>query len=243
MSQFSALYGILLDRELGTDDTTLFTTVRRKAAVNDATVEFARQTKCYVRTATIALSDGTSEYDLEAGITAGDFVELAKEQPRIEWTDTGGTVTTIAGDEFKRSDVSVLNRTDPGWQDAADATPSKWYLRDDGGKVYFGLYPPPEVAAGETWNLKVPYVAVPPTMTLDTHEPFEEVADIKISLREWHQGIVHFAASFLEKFRRDKVASLEQKQLALEYVADYLKSRRPKSRQVQFARNYRGERS
>ena len=47
MTLFSSLYSARLDRELGTDDSTvLFTTARRKAAINEGQAEFADLTEC-----------------------------------------------------------------------------------------------------------------------------------------------------------------------------------------------------
>lgn len=76
MPQFSSLYGNRLDEELGTDDSTvLFTTARRKRAINRGADEFSKLTQCLVRRATFTVTGGTAEYDLNSTqvIPAGDF--------------------------------------------------------------------------------------------------------------------------------------------------------------------------
>jgi hypothetical protein len=55
MTLFSSLYGARLDEELGTDDTSdLFTTARRKSAINRGVREFAELTECFIKWSTIA---------------------------------------------------------------------------------------------------------------------------------------------------------------------------------------------
>jgi hypothetical protein len=45
---FVTLYGLELDRELGSADrTVLFTTARRKAAINAAQLEWVKRTECF----------------------------------------------------------------------------------------------------------------------------------------------------------------------------------------------------
>jgi hypothetical protein len=65
VTQFSTLYTSRLDEELGTDDsTTLFTTARRKAAINRGLEQFAELTECYVRWSTLVITSTAAEYDL-----------------------------------------------------------------------------------------------------------------------------------------------------------------------------------
>ena len=101
MPQFSELYSTLLDRELGSLDTNLFTTARRKAAVNEAQQEFVRLTNCLVRQAELSLADGDDEIDLEAVIAADDFLELSKEGVALKQV-SGSTTRYLTGDDLPR---------------------------------------------------------------------------------------------------------------------------------------------
>src|SRR5512146_323708 len=181
MAQFSTLYTDWLDRELGTDKTDLFTLVRRKAAVNEGIKEFARLTECFTRQATIALVDSTAEYDLEA-ITAADYQYLAKDGVLIKQTDSGGDITYITASDLTRTSIARLDAEESGWREADPGTPSQWYIREDGGKVYLGFYVPPDVPAGDTWQALVTYVASPPDLTNEADIPFTAAADVKTSL-------------------------------------------------------------
>jgi hypothetical protein len=65
MPIFSSLYGTRLTRELGTEDSTvLFTTGRRKGAINEGQAEFVRLTKCFVYSSTKVITGGVAEYNL-----------------------------------------------------------------------------------------------------------------------------------------------------------------------------------
>ena len=135
MTLFSSLYTGRLDRELGTDDSTvLFTTARRKAAVNEGQAEFADLTECLQRTATVSMRGGssgvgplslpTAEYDLTSTtvIPDGDFVRFSKDQVQFIYTDGSSNVTIITGDDLPRRDVPWLNRFVPGWQQSTTAS-------------------------------------------------------------------------------------------------------------------------
>lgn len=240
MATFGDLYGTLLDRELGSADRTdLFTTARRKAAVNEAQKEFVRLTECLTSQGTISIVDGTAEYDIEATLTS--FLWIAKDGVEIKNVGTSRTVW-YAGDDLVRCDIPQLNREEPGWRSASAGTPTKYYIRDDGGKTYLGFYPAPDVGAGETWTAYVTYVVNPTDMSLDADEPFTVSSDVKITLRPWHQALVHFAASKMEALRRHFTLEDRQRQLFAAYVADYFQHQRRKGPQrVQYLRNYRGE--
>jgi hypothetical protein len=236
---FLELYGTELDRELGSNKTDLFTTVRRKAAINFAQLEWNERTECYTRQTTVSLSDGTQEYDLEASIT--DFHCLSKQGVSIKIVD--GTETTyIEGDDLEVTTVARLNVDEPGWRSVSAGTPRKLYLRRDGGSVYLGFHPAPDIGT-ETWTAIVPYVAIPADMSLDADEPFSISSNPIKSLRPYHRALVHQAAFDLEKLRKDQDRMAIQKQLFEEYVQRYSAKEKPKGGQhVRFGRIYRGTR-
>lgn len=240
---FLELYGDYLDRELGTVDQTIaFTTVRRKAVVNEGQREFNRLTECFTREATIALSDNVAEYDLEAAVSAGDFLRISKQGVEVKKLDAASMATYYAGDEFPRHDIPWLNRYQPGWRTATKGNPISHYYRQEGGREYFGLYPAVSVAAGETWTATIPYVALPADMVLDADVPFTASSNAKLTLRDWHKAIVHFAAGQLEKFvRKNQQGYLDQMQLFGGYISDYLAKQHPKGGQrVTYGRTYYG---
>lgn len=251
MTQFSTLYTARLDRELGTDDsTTLFTTARRKAAINEAQAEFADLTECLARQAVVSVTAGTAEYNLNSTtvIAGGDFVRFSKEQVQYRVTSTAGARTVLSGDDLPRRDVEWLNRYEPGWQDSTEASsiarsPRYYYLRPDGGNLYLGVYPPPGLSSNSTASLVVPYLAAPSPLTSDTAEPFTVNSSARTDLRPYHQALVHYAAHQLEKLRRDDQAADRQLQVFLGYVARYTQQLRKKGGQaLTFARSYFGTR-
>lgn len=238
MSTFVELYGDLLDTELGSADRTeLFTTVRRKAAINAGQAEFARLTGCLPVRGTIAVVDATAEYGLEAAFTS--FRELAQDPVEL-LTNDGTTDTWFTGDDFVRRDIVWLDQHEPGWRTASAGTPMAYYVREGSGEVYLGLYPAPDIPGGETWTLYVTYQAQPTDMSLDADVPYTLSSNAKVSLAPWHIALVHFAASRLEKLRRNYAIEDRQRQLFASYVADYLsrKGRRPGGQRVSLARNY-----
>jgi len=240
---FLELYGVSLDRELGSSSTVLFTTLRRKAAINEAQRAFNRLTECFTREASIALSNAVGEYDLEAAITAVDYLWLAKQGVEVKKIDASANVTYFAGDDLLRTTIQRLNREEPGWRTASAGNPSAHYLREDGGLVYLGLYPAPAVGAGETWTGIVPYVAQPADMTADADIPFTASSNAKRSLEPFHYALAHYAAGQLELLRKNTDGRAEQMQLFGGYVADYLGKQRPHGPQhVTFARDYSGGR-
>lgn len=235
---FLELYGEALSHELGSDDTTqLFTTARRKSAINEAQDEFNRQTECFQKRATIALSDGTAEYDLEGSFT--DFLWLGKDDVEVLHND-GTNDTWYSGPDLPRRDIPWLNRHEPGWRQASAGTPRMYYLREHGGNVYLGFYPAPDVEVGHTWTAYVTYVADPPDMSADGDEPYTLSSNVLIRLRPWHKALVHFAAGKLESLRRNYAVEDRQRQLFAAYIADYLQKQRRKGGQfVSLAREYR----
>lgn len=249
MATFLQLFGEYLDAELGSADrSNIFTTAKRKDAINRAHLEFAKQTGCFQRVATITVVDGTQEYDLDATgiISAGDYIDVAPQGPEHKYTDSGGSITYTAGEDFPRIDIPQLNRESSGWRSttAVSEKPTSWYLREDGGSLYFGLVPVPDIGAGDSAVVTLPYLAIPPDMTDDAHEPFSVVMGTspKRTLRPWHMALVHYAAALLEPLRKNYQAEKRQRELFAGMVADYLQKQRPKGGQrVTFARNYYAE--
>lgn len=248
MSTFVQLYGEMLNRELGSDDTTaLFTTARRKQAILDAEMEFAKQTECFTKSVPLTMVDNTREYDLEAVITADDYLEIAQGGVEYVFTDSSGNVTYLSGDDFPRLDTDVLNREQQGWRITTKTEkPASWYLREQDGSVYFGLAQPPQVTAPATATVTLPYVAIPPGMSADSDQPFSLSVGTnpKRKLRPWHQALVHYAAALLEPLRKNFAAEQRQRALFAGQVADYLQRHRPKGgRRITMARDYRREAS
>jgi hypothetical protein len=179
MPIYSSLYGTRLDRELGSEDSTvLFTTARRKAAINEAQEEFAQLTECLARQSTVTIAGGTGEYNLNSTsvIADGDFLRFSVEQVQFRYTDSNGDATVRAGDDLVRRDVEWLNRYEPGWNTPSTVSgqqlPSYYYLRPDGGALYLGFYPMPSTGSSASASAVVPYLARPAVMTSDTSEPF-----------------------------------------------------------------------
>lgn len=247
---FSDLYGGYLDIELGSADrTALFTTARRKDAVNRAQMEYAKQTECFVKTVSIALSDGTREYDLDSVISADDFIAIAKNGVEYVFTDASANVTSRSGEDFPRVDVDLLNREQSGWRQAPNSTyPQSYYVRDadTGGSLVLGVSEPPSIGSGETASVTLPYVAIPPDMVSDGDQPFSQSAGTnpKRTLRPWHQALVHYAAALLEPLRKNYAGEQRQRQLFASFVADYLQRQRKRGgSRIVMARDYRAEAS
>jgi hypothetical protein len=240
---FLQMYGDQLDKELGSSDTSLlFTTVKRKAEINRAQAWFVEQTECLTRETTIAIVDGTQEYDVEASIT--DFLRISKQGVELKIVPSSGDPIYYAGRDFPRRDIVWLNRHAPGWKNSDTGRPECWYLQDDGGTVVIGVVPVPDVLSGETWTLIVPYVARPSDMSADADEPFTVSSNAKKTLGPWHDALVYYAASELEKLRKNTPRSLELLQYAQARVQDYKARMQPKGgTHISFTRDYRREAS
>jgi len=244
VTQFSTLYTARLDEELGTDDSTvLFTTARRKAAINRGVAEFADLAECFVKWSTIACTGTVGEYDLlqSSVLGATDFVRLAKEPIEFQYTDASSNVTVLAGqDDLPHRSIKWLDDYEPGWRLSTVAStqmqlPMLTYERPDGGARYLGFWPTPSTGSSAAIVARVPYVAAPPVLTSDTSEPYSG----RVDLRSFHQAAVHYAAHQLEKLRRDDQASDRQLQKFLGYVARYAQSIRKKGgNTVTQARSY-----
>lgn len=245
--QFSSLYTARLDEELGSDDATvLFTTARRKAAVNKGVQEFAELTECFTRESTVTLTGGTAEYDVNSSlvIPGEDFVRLAKQQVEFRYVDASSNLTVLTGDDLPRRDLDWLNRYSPGWQTSTVASsvmqwPEVYYEREADGARYLGFSPVPSTGSSASMTAIVPYVARPPILTSDTSEPYQVGSKVRRDLRDYHQASVHYAAHQLEKLRKDDAASDRQLQKFLGYVTRWAQNHRIKGgTSLTMARNY-----
>lgn len=246
MTAFSSLYGERLSRELGNPDVTnLFTTARRQSAINEGQRVFAEMTRCLERRSSITVTGGTAEYDLNstAVITGGDFLELLPDGVEYRHTDASSNVQILAGDDLPRRDVPWLNRYWPGWQtstvSSGTQTPSAHYLRRDGPALFLGFTPVPSTGSSESAEVFVSYLASPTDMSSGTDQPFTVNSSVRTDLVPYHQALVHYGASQLEKFRRDDDASDRQLQRFMAYVTRYLQAMRiPGPQALTFGRNY-----
>lgn len=252
MTQFSSLYGTRLDRELGTDDSTvLFTTARRKAAINEGVTEFADLTECLTRWAQFPIVGGTSEYDLNSTllIADGDFSDFATEPVEYNYTDSSSNTQTLSGNDLPRRDIQWLDRYSPGWRQSTTASttmqvPSIYYVRIDGPSMFLGFFPQPGVSTNSSASVRVPYIASAPTLVNDTSQPYTFTGAVREDLSIYHQAAVHYAAHQLEKFRRDDQASDRQLQKFMGYVSRYVQGMRIKGgRAIMTARGYFNKRA
>lgn len=249
MTQFSTLYTALLDQELGTDDSTvLFTTARRKAAVNDGQEEFNELAECLIRVSTVTITGdgGTFEYDLNStsNIPGGDFNRLVSQPVEFQYTDASSYTQYLTGDDLLRRDLEWLNRYEPSWRDSTGSSlgsqlPRIYYLRAAGSALFLGFYPCPSTGSSASAKALVPYLARPAAMSSDTSEPFTVNSSVRIDLRPYHIALVHYAAHQLEKLRRDEAASDRQLQKFLAYVQRYKQNlRRMGGQAITIARSY-----
>lgn len=252
MATFSNLYDDALHTELGTNDTAvLFTTARRKHAINEGLRQFADLTECAVRRSTITSSNGQQEYNLNSTtiIASGDFLRVASEGPIYQVSDSNGVSLTLTGDDFPQASIPYLDHAQSGWRSTVTGYPTGWYERMDGGARYFGLDRIVGLSTSSTETAKIilPYVAKPSSMTSDTDVPFTFSTNVRHDLQPYHQALVHFAAHRLELLRKDKEASQDQLKQFLGYVQRYKDMTRPRGNRVvraavQYFRRARGSR-
>lgn len=234
MATFGYLASDALDTELGNNDSAvLFTTARRQHAINEGQRQFADLTECAIKQSSVTVSSGGREFDLLSttilpGSSLARYLRVADQGPVYLVSDTSGNLQTIAGDEFPQRDVPWLDANQPGWRSTNTGTPDTWYLRRDAGSLYFGLNCPANVSTSETAELLIPYVVEPSSMTASTNQPFNFAGVVRTDLRPYHPALVHFAASELEKLRKDQDASDKQLQKFLGYVQRYIAAIKPK---------------
>lgn len=234
---FLQLYGVELDRELGSSQVSLFTAVARQAAINAGQLEWVKRTECLQRQTSVTLVDGTQEYDLESTIT--DFMWIAKKGVSIKIV-SGSTTRYIEGDNLEVTSVERLNVEQPGWRAVSAGTPSHVYTDRNGGAFNLGFHPAPDITGADVWTAIVPYVTFPTDMSLDADEPFTVSSNPLKSLRPWHRALVHFGAYDLEKRRKDQARSAAQLQLFELQIAMFTGSEKPKhGGRVRLATDYR----
>lgn len=237
---FAELYGAELDIELGTADRTqLFTTARRKQAVNRAIATFVRQTNCTKVYGEIEIVDGQGEYDLYAFFPR---IIRVSGDPSIRIT-RGTSVRYIQGpDAFPRFEPEELDRVRPGWRSASAGRPDGWFLREHQGAFYLGMTPAPDITTGDTWDWIVPHTVLPEDLGNDSAEPFTIGGSAMTRLRPYHPALVHYAAGLLEPLRKNYTDAQRQMQLYTGYVAQYLQQQQQDGQSVvTFSRNYLAE--
>src|SRR5574342_365301 len=163
MATFVDLYATQLDYELGSNDSAvLFTTARRKHAVNEGLREFADLTECWTKESTIACSNGVGVYNLlsSVNIPGEDFVRVAAQGPvyrYIDPTSSANNTTWLGGEDFPRRDIPWLDAHQPGWRASTGTTyPESGYLDDQAGALNFGVQPPPTIVSSASGALLVP---------------------------------------------------------------------------------------
>lgn len=232
MASFGDLYQNALDVELGTNDSAvLFTTARRQHAINEGYRQFADLTECLVQESTVSVSSSAQEFNLLSTtvLPLGSFARMSARGPVYRTYDTNGTVTrVVAGDDFPQRAIQWLDAADNGWRSTTAGTPGAWYLRPDGGALYFGFDRPANVSTSETAELTVPYVPQVSSMTASTDVPFTVSGAVRVDLAPYHAALTHYAAHDLEKLRKDMAASDRQLQKFLGYVQRYWQAMRPK---------------
>ena len=224
---FEEMYGEELSKKIGTTDTTQrFTTVRRKAAVNKGLRKFNEKTHCYKVVVSIALADGTGEYDLEtAGVISGEnFLIPASEGPSLAITTIAdSSVRYQEGDSLPFVSEDALNAQEQGWRAWAAGVPRYGYYRQATGAHYVGLTPPPDIPATETWALRFPYIAIPPTLTATSDIPYSG----RIALFPYHEAAVEYAASEMEELRKNYEQADRRMAKFAAYVVSYRQDQAP----------------
>lgn len=234
MATFVTLYGDRLDRELGSADRDqLFTTERRKAAINEGQIEFADLAQCFTRHATFTIVSGTSEYNLCSTtiLPSGDFLGMATDAVVYKAVSSAGAITWMAGDDFPQREIHWLDRFEVGWRTSTVAAtvrqvPHAWYLTGEGAQMRLGFVSVPSIeSTSASASAIVHYVGHPDVLIEETDEPFSASGSVRSDLRPYHQALVHYAAYLLEPLRQNAEASQAQHALALGYVQRYLSQR------------------
>jgi len=245
---FVALYTDRLNEELGAEDSTnLFTTARRKQAINQGLRQFADMTEAFTKDSSVTCSNGISEYDLNSSavMALADFVRFAKQEPEYRMVSSGSSGSTqyVAGQDFRRTTVPWLDEYEPGWRQSTGGTPRYYYERTQGGRRLIGLVPPPHLTSSQTGTLRVPYVARPSSMVSDTDVPFKDsTLATRHDFEPYHEAFAHYGAYRLEKLRLQTEESAAQLQMFMGYVQRFLANLRPKGgTTVRLSRSYFSE--
>ena len=249
MPIFETLYSEDLNIPLNSSDSNvLFTTARRKSAINNGAEEFADLTECLTRQSTITVSCNTTEYLLlSSGILGGstDYTRLSSQGIEYRVRSSGAStsqrwVTWISGEDFPQRPIDWRNRNTPGWRmSTSPSTPSGYYLRADGGNLYLGFDVPPKVGSSQAAELLIPYVARPAQMTSSGDLPFTVGANTRLDLTLYHKALPHYAAYKLLPLTGDVEGAQSQLQQFMGYVTRYLQSKVPKGgTMVSLATNY-----
>lgn len=239
---FADLYGEALHHELGSYDTTqLFTTVRRKAAINRAQKEFARLGKISLsKDITIPVVSGTLLYNLDTA-SANRFVAFGRPPLRLRQTVTATSARTATSMVLRST--AWMDEERDGWRDsAANGFPECIVYDPRDGVNWLAFAPKPNIPASETWDLVVPIAANAADMVLDAEVPFDGRPDIE----PFHWALAHFACAILERLRKDPDAEKSQVTKFGAYVEDWnAKSTRPPGahKRVLMQRDYIGEAS
>ena len=240
---FADLYGEALHHELGSYDTTqLFTTVRRKAAVNRAQKEFARLGKISLsKEVVIPVVAGTRDYNLDTA-SGSRFVAFGRSPLRLRQIVTANPLATTVTSLVVRS-TAYMDEVLPGWRDpASSGFPSNIVHDPSDGVNTLRFTPFPGIPASETWELVVPIAANAADMVLDSEVPFDGRPDVE----PFHWALAHFAAAILERLRKDPEAEKNQVTKFGAYLEDWnAKSTRPPGahKRVLMQRDYIGETS
>ena|SRR6478736_2590759 len=238
--QFSELFGEAISHELGSQDTTqLFTTVRRKAAINRAQKEFARLAKISLsREVVIPVINGTLLYNLDTA-SVNRFVSFGRPPVRLRVTTTA-TGAKQATSLVLRS-TAWLDESRPGWRDSqSSGFPDTIGYDPRDGINYLAFVPKPSIPAAETWELVVPIQANAADLVNDADVPFDGRPDVE----PFHWALAHFASAILERLRKDPDAEKTQIAKFGAYVEDWnAKSTRPPGahKRVLQQRDYLGE--
>jgi len=225
--EFADLYGTELDRRLGSDDqANLFTTVRRKAAINAAQEWFILKTGCLWKTGLIVLRNGIGEYDLEVELPDEEYIGLAAQLPDIQIVPATGPTRYVAGEDFARRTEDWLDQDDPSWRTADDGTPTNWYEKSEAAQSLFGVTPAPLITVGDVWTLRVRHIVQADEMTADDDEPFTLDGTTKFSMRPFQDALGDYAAYQLEQLRKDMERSATFLGLAERRAKDYTDAQR-----------------
>ena len=244
MPNFEYLYGPALNLWLNNSDSNaLYTTDRRKQAINDAQAQFCDLTECLQRQSTVTVSCNTVEYNLLSSAVLGstDFVRLAKQGLEYKRLSSAGTVMEwLTGDAFPQRPIEWRNRQEYGWRSSTTpTTPTGYYLRQSGGELVLGLDQRPLVSSAQSAEVVVPYVARPAAMTSSGDLPFTVAGTARTDLTLFHEALPHYAAYTLLPLSGDDQGAQTHLQRFLDYVARYLGQKAPRGGSyVQFGMNY-----